>query len=417
MTSIIGSDHPVVKNDAEFHLRPQAPAFHNLPWHLRLEEWAAVCDRLEDAPHGVHRHPVIFLNEGGVLYALKELPLDAAVTEYDRLRQAEALRLPAVWAAGYVALQGERSGAGVLITRYLDGSLPYRVLLGRAGFEPYRRHLLDAIAGLLVEIHLNGVFWGDCSLSNTLFRRDAGALRAYMVDMETAEHQPGQTMPTLRFHDLQIMEENVAAELRELHSEGVRVESHLGAPLSDFGAYIRLRYQDLWDEVTREVILQPGEHFRIQERVRALNRLGFSVDDMDLISSRSGGDQVLLRVIVGDRYFHREQLLNLTGLDAEEMQAQKMMNEIHELRARQSQEYNRNIPLSVAANHWLENVYRPLIGRLETLADRHTTAPELYCQLLEHKWYLSERVQHDVGHQAALDDFLRGSWVQPQLGL
>lgn len=407
----------MIEADIEFDLRSEAPAFRNLPWDLRLGDWWTVCDRLEDAPRGVHRHPVVFVNEGGTLYALKELPLDSARLEYRLLRQAEALHLPAVWAAGHVSVRTAAYQTGILITRYLEGALPYRILLGREGFEPYRRHLLDAIAGLLVEIHLNGIFWGDCSLSNTLFRRDAGALRAYMVDMETAEHQPGQTPPALRFHDLQIMDENITAELHELQVEGVRVDAHLGAPLSTIGAYIRLRYQDLWDEVTHEVILQPGEHFRIQERVRALNRLGFSVDDMELIPSEAGGDQVLLRVLVGDRHFHHDQLLNLTGLDAEEMQAQKMMNEIHEVRARMSAEHNRTIPLLVAAYHWLEQVYSPAISRLEPLADRHTTAPELYCQLLEHKWYLSERAQRDVGHQAALDDYLRGTWIQPRLEL
>lgn len=51
-----------------------------------------------------------------------------------------------------------------------------------SSLERYRDHLLDAISGLLVQLHLAGTFWGDCSLSNTLFRRDAGALQAYLVD-------------------------------------------------------------------------------------------------------------------------------------------------------------------------------------------------------------------------------------------
>ena len=46
---------------------------------------------------------------------------------------------------------------------------------------------MDAQVELMVRLHLAGVFWGDCSLSNTLFRFDAGALAAYLVDAETAE--------------------------------------------------------------------------------------------------------------------------------------------------------------------------------------------------------------------------------------
>jgi hypothetical protein len=172
----------------------------------------------------------------------------------------------------------------------------------------------------------------------------------------------------------------------------------------------------LWDQVTREDVLLPGEHYRIQERVRALNRLGFSVGDIDLAPA-PGGNQVFLRVIVTDRNFHRVQLQDLTGLEAEEMQAQKIMNEIQEVRARLSNESGRNTPLSVAANHWLEHIYHPVAERLGTLAGPQITLSELYCQLLEHKWYLSEQAQHDVGHQAAIDDYIKGSWVQKRMDL
>jgi hypothetical protein len=55
----------------------------------------------------------------------------------------------------------------------------------------------------------------------------------------------------------------------------------------------------------------------------------------------------------------------------------------------------------------LDKIYQPVIERLKALVDEHTTPAELYCQLLEHKWYLSERAQHDVGHSAAVEDFLK----------
>jgi len=100
-------------------------------------------------------------------------------------------------------------------------------------------------------------------------------------------------------------------------------------------------------------------------------------------------------------------LYNLTGLDAEELQAQQMMNEIQELRGTLSQMGNRNTPLEVAAFHWLENIYKPIVTQVSSLIDEDTTQAELYCQLLEHKWYLSERAQRDVGHQATTEDFVQ----------
>lgn len=403
-------------NAVHLHLRSPSPDFLDLPWGYGLTDWLGRCSRLEEVPRGVSRHPVVFVNYSGVLYAIKELPLEAAEKEYEALVQAEELHLPVVKAIGHGQNETSSGTSGVIITRYLEGALPYRLLFLRQGLELYRRHLLDAIASLLVQLHLGGLYWGDCSLSNTLFRRDAGALRAYLVDAETAEVSPGPTSPRLRFHEMQIMEENITRELVELRVNGLLPTIEPGVPTVDTGAYIRLRYQSLWEEVTRDDVIAPEEEYRIHERIRALNQLGFSVGEVELTPLESGR-QLRLHVEVTDRNFHREQLFNLTGLDAEEQQAQKMMNEIHELRAKLSSESDRNLPLSVAANYWLENIYLPVVQSLQPLANRQMTTHELYCQLLEHKWYLSERAQRDVGHQAAVEDYLKQFWVQPRLDL
>jgi hypothetical protein len=273
------------------------------------------------------------------------------------------------------------------------------------GLETYRQHLLDAIAGLLVQLHLSGIFWGDCSLSNTLFRRDAGALQAYLVDAETAEIHNGYFPPTLRLHDLQIMEDNVYRELMDLNTAGLLTGMDPNIPPADTGAYVRLRYQHLWEEITREDIINPDERYRIHERVRALNNLGFSVGNIEL-EGTDDGNRLRLRVVVTDRNFHRDQLFNLTGIDAEENQAQAMMNEIQELRATLSQTSEHNAPLGVAGYYWLEHVYKPVVENFGPLISDHFTPTEIYCQILEHKWYLSEQAKNDVGHQKATEDYI-----------
>ena len=395
----------------EFILRSEITDFRDLPWGLPFEQWPGKCSRLEEVPHGVSRHPVLFVNYSGHLFALKEMPPQVAAGEYELLNRLEVLRLPAVTPVGLVTAQTSFGAAGVLITRYLDQSLPYRTLFQQPGLVLYRQHLLDAMAGLLVQLHLAGVYWGDCSLSNTLFRRDAGALRAYLVDAETSEYFPKDISPLLRFQDLEIMEENVNGELLDLQSLGALLppadvaSGGLGVPGGNTGAYIRLRYQRLWEEITREDIIYPEEYYRIQERIRSLNELGFSVGDVALTPT-DNGDQLRLRVVVTDRNFHQLQLYGLTGLDAEEMQARQMMNEVHEIKAILSRQNNRSTPLSVAAYYWLEKVYGPVVSRLQPLVDEHTSPAELYCQVLENKWYLSEHSCRDVGHQAATDDYL-----------
>jgi hypothetical protein len=313
------------------------------------------------------------------------------------------MRLPSVKAVGHAVsnpFSGERS---ILITRYLDQSLPYRSLFMSRSLSGYRDHLLDAMAGLLVQLHLSGVYWGDCSLSNTLFRRDAGALQAYLVDAETVERNPGQLAPTLRHHDLQIMEENVAGDLGDLSAQNLLMD---GIPLDDTSASIRIRYQNLWEEITRQIFVTPDEKYRIHERIQAINSLGFSIGEV-LLEPGESGDKLSFQVVVTDRSFHRDQLLGLTGIEAEEMQARTMMNEIQELKATLSHTHNRSTPLSLAAYNWLHDFYLPTLTRLQPLIDRAGDSAELYCQVLVHKWYLSEAAQHDVGHQAAVEDYMQ----------
>src|SRR5215510_7059966 len=200
-------------------VRPGQPDSIDLPWRLPLAEWAGACARVVEIERGLSRHEVVFVEYDAKLYALKELPPAMAEREYALLRGMEDRRLPAVLAAGHararVTSEGSEMENGVLITSFLEGSLPYRTLFMHEGLERYRERLLDAMAGLLVRLHLGGFYWGDCSLSNTLFRRDAGELRAYLVDAETSEHHEALT-DGMRRQDVMILMENLAGELTDL---------------------------------------------------------------------------------------------------------------------------------------------------------------------------------------------------------
>ena len=389
--------------DIQSNVRPGYPDFSDLPWNLPLNDWPGRCPRIEEAPKGPSRHPVIFVNYAGQLFALKELPLSLAEQEYHSLLMMGEAHIPAVTPVGSVHRSRANGADSVLITRYLDYSIPFRTLFMSSRLSRYRDHLLDAISGLLVQLHLGDLFWGDCSLSNALFRRDAGALRAYLVDAETAEYFPKGIPALMRHQDLEIMEENINGELSDLNAEGYLAGD---IPYVDVGSYIRLRYQLLWEDISREEIINPQEGYRIQERIRSLNDLGFSVSDVELLQT-ADGNQLRLRAIVSDRSFHHDQLLNLTGIDAEEKQAQKMMNEIREVKATLSQQNNRSTPLSAAAYYWQRNIYEPTILSLKPSIRPDMGEAELYCQVLEHKWYLSEKAQKDVGHQAATEDYLK----------
>lgn len=379
-------------------IRHGHPDFIDLPWGASLQDWRELTERFANVPRGASRHPVTFVTYEERIYALKELPLGIAESEYDLLREMLGRRLPVVEPVGHARVRmpaGERS---VLITRYLDHSIPYETLVQGTGLARYRQHLLDAMAGLLVQLHLAGVFWGDCSLANTLFRRDAGRLNAYLVDAETSTLH-GAVDDGLRQTDLDIMFENVAGGLADLHAIGA-----LPADFDDrIGERIGEKYAQLWGQITREEAIGIDERYRIEQRIRAINDLGFSVEQIELIPAETG-DRLRLRAQVTDRHYHSDLLHNLTGVDAEEMQARQMLNEIQELKLTLSTRHNHSMPLSAAAHHWLNEFFLPATRRL---APNGGDPAESYCQLLEHKWYMSERVKHDVGHDAAIDDYLQ----------
>jgi tRNA A-37 threonylcarbamoyl transferase component Bud32 len=388
---------------------PEYPDFADLPWELKPDEWTKDELRLEEVQHGISRHPVVFVNFDGSLYVIKELPERIAQKEYDLLSQMQEHSLPCVKPIGYATVMRKTGPSSVLFTRYLEASMPYRYLFISNAVDRLQTHLLDAISGLLVQLHSNGFYWGDCSLSNILFRRDAGALQAYLVDAETVEFHLPRLSPMLRYHDLEIMQENIHGELTELQTDE---HLSLSYPIQETGAYIQQRYRRLWEEITREDIFTQNELYRVQERIRALNSLGFSVKDIEL-KNEDHGNILKLRIFVSDRNFHRNQLLEFTGLYAEDRQAQQIINEINELKANFSQAGNPNISLQAVASHWFEHVYQPVIEQLRPIINssvhpKFNADPiELYCQILEHKWYLSERARHDVGHQAAVEDFIK----------
>jgi hypothetical protein len=298
----------------EFQLvaRTGHPTFLDLPWAEPLDEWTSV--RIVNLIRGISRHVVRFVEYDGALYALKELPERPARREWTLLRRLESQGLPVVQAVGIVTDRGGDLDA-VLITRHLEYSLPYRALFAGA-IPDLRTHLLNGLVELLTRLHLRGFFWGDCSLSNTLFRRDAGALSAYLVDAETGELH-GALSEGQRAYDLDIAQTNVIGELLD-------VDAEVGLPADldpdETGAEIVRGYEALWSELTREEVFGADERFKLDERLERLNELGFDVEEVQLDATPEGY-RLRLDPHVVEPGHHRHRLLRLTGLDAQENQA------------------------------------------------------------------------------------------------
>ena len=373
------------------------PDFLDLPWELPLEEWES--ERLVHVMRGISRHPVRFVEYDGVLYALKEIAPQLARKEYGLLRALAEEEMPVVEAVGVA----DRPGLdAILITRHLEFSLPLRAIFARGVLADLRDRVLDAGAELLVRLHLGGFFWGDCSLSNTLFRRDAGALTAYLVDAETGELHPDLT-DGQRAHDLEIARENVAGELLDVAAE---FGYELTAPPEDTAEELVARYCRLWDELVREEVFGPDERYRIDERLHGLNALGFDVEELELVGA-DGEYRLRLSPQVVEPGHHRRRLLVLTGLHAQENQARRLLNDLARFRASAESEAGRPLPESVVVYRWLSEVFEPAIAAIPPELVGKREAAEVFHEVLDHRWYLSQRSGRDVGLLPAVESYVR----------
>jgi hypothetical protein len=374
------------------------PDFLDLPWDRPLEELES--ERLVSVVRGIGRHVVRFVDYDGTLYALKELPTELAWREYRLLLRLRAVGIPVVEAVGVAAQRGGELEA-VLITRHLEYSLPFRALFGRGIVADLRQRLLDASAELLVRLHVSGFFWGDCSLSNTLFRRDAGALAAYLVDAETGELHPALTDGQRR-HDLAIACENFLGELLDVAAE---FDYPLEQEPEETAEQLAARYERLWDELIHEEVFGPDERFRVDERLRRLNELGFDVEELELV-----GDADVYRLRLNPRVVepghHRRRLLELTGLRAQENQARRMLNDLATFRADLEKREGRPLPSSVITARWLEEVFESAIAAVPSELFGKREAAEIFHEILDHRWYLSQDAGRDVGLLPAVESYV-----------
>jgi hypothetical protein len=374
-------------------------ALLDLPWELPLETWPE--EHLAALPRGISRHVVRFVKLSGRVLAVKEIKADIAVREYQMLRVLNRIEVPCVEPFGVVSGRVDTDGNPLdacLITRHLQFSLPYRALFSQSLRAGTSTRLIDALAVLLVRLHLSGFWWGDVSLSNTLFRRDAGAFAAYLVDAETGELHQSLT-DGQREHDLDIARVNIAGELMDLEAGGFL---EAGTDAIDTSNRIVTRYTELWDELTGLERFEKGDRWRVDERIRRLNELGFDVDEL-AISTDFDGTHIAIQPKVVDAGHHSRRLLRLTGLDVEENQARRLLNDLDSYRAGTDRQ---NEDEEIVAHDWLAKIYEPITRTVPRDLAGKLAPAELFHEVLEHRWYMSERAGHDIPIEDAIRDYV-----------
>lgn len=380
------------------------PAVLALPWDTPLEEWT---QHVVDLPRGLSRHVVRMVHlpgrhrRGGSTYAVKETQEPIAFREYALLRDLQRAGQPAVVPQGVVAGRATPDGEplpAALMTVHLAYSLPYRSLFAHGAGADNVPELVDALVVLLVRLHLIDFYWGDVSLSNVLFRRSAGGFAAYLVDAETGEWRTSLS-DRLREYDVEVGCQNVFAELMDLQAAGSLATD---ADILGVVRRIQQRYAELWAELTDAEEFRVDEMWRIEQRIDRLNELGFDVEELDIVTDYDG-DRVRIQPRVVEAGHHCRELQALTGLVVEDGQARRLLNDLAAYTAHHDLG---GADRMLVAHRWMTEVYEPLTGLLPTEARGALEPAEMFHQVLEHRWFLSERAGHEVDIFESARDWL-----------
>ncbi|WP_371783766.1 DUF4032 domain-containing protein [Streptosporangium subroseum] len=379
---------------------PSDPDLIRLPWDVPLEEWPA--HHLVSLPRGISRHVVRFARLSGKVYAIKEISEYYAKREYRLLWDLSRMDTPSVEPVAVVTGRTDGNGEpldSALITQHLQFSLPYRAVMSGTLRPETLNRLMDALAVLLVRLHLSGFYWGDCSLSNILFRRDAGSFAAYLVDAETGELHP-MISEGQRLYDIEVAHTNIFGEMLDLEAGELL---HASIDPEEVADSICERYHALWSELTSDEIIEEVDWHMIDQRIRRLNSLGFDVAEM-MVRRKAGTGRLIVRPKVVDAGHHQRRLLRLTGLDVEENQARRLLNDLDSFRVSYGLRHEDE---AIVAHRWLAEVFQPTVQAVPQEMRGKLEPAQLFHEVLDHRWYMSERAGNDVGLPAAVDSYVK----------
>jgi hypothetical protein len=375
------------------------PELLDLPWHLPLEDWPK--ENIAALPKGLSRHTVRFAHLNDHVIAIKETLLELAKREYEMLRKLEKIDIPCVEAFAIIQKREDAAGnplPAVLITRHLKFSLPYRAMWSQGLREQTANRLVDALALLLVRLHLAGFFWGDVSLSNTLFRRDAGQFAAYLVDAETGHLYDSKLSNGQRENDLEIGRVNIAGELMDLIASGKATDLDPGT----VSQRIVDKYRELWKELTATETFDDSERWKIARRIQRLNDLGFDIQELSMAKDQDMRT-VRIQPKVVDAGHHARRLLLLTGLDVEENQARRLLNDIDQYSLAN---LHLGFDEEVLAHKWLSEVFEPVVGAIPIELLGKLEPAELFHEVLRHRLTQSEIQGKDIALVDAVRSYI-----------
>lgn len=151
------------------------------------------------------------------------------------------------------------------------------------------------------------------------------------------------------------------------------------------------KYHSLWTELTEAQAFSGEERYRIEERVRRLNELGFDIEEMRM-ESAPGGSEIKIQPKVVDAGHHQRRLIRLTGLDVEENQARRLLNQIDEFSLHNKSDADEEM----MAHRWLSEVFEPVVNAVPRELRTKLENAELFHEVLEHQWQKATELERDI---------------------
>lgn len=376
-------EQPVLSAPIQFHVDPIfLEDLRTLPWHLPIAEWHLQGVRKLEIKRGFSKHEVIFVRTPRFAFGIKEITEELSRREVFNYETLLLNGIHTLVPVGTVtreeAVVGTDPSIGQplprtvtahTVTLLVEKVVPDSMLFQRKFSFESRKSIWDAIAELFVELHSNGILWGDASLSNVLVKFEKidipfigkkTMLKAYLADAETVTlHR--ELSDLQRKNELEYFFESMDELNDSLRISGLRRDALATEQDKD---YFRSRYEVL---------------YRAEEKKKEFFR-----------QTSFNMDEVLGRVTTPDY-------------------VDLFLSHIEEHKWYLSERSGTPVSTMEATQDWFSEVYTPLCrmfraeGILEYFPGK--TAAELYIEIMTNKYYLSAKEGKDVGMLAAMNDY------------
>ena len=120
------------------------------------------------------------------------------------------------------------------------------------------------------------------------------------------------------------------------------------------------RYRRLWAALNEPKILDPKDRHAVEKAMRSLQDLGFAVEEVEVALDGEKGILKFVPKLVAAGY-HQARLKQILGIDAEELQAKRLLASFDRYRSREATPK----PLvEESARRWLTDVYDHVIKQI-----------------------------------------------------